>query len=474
MVGRLLDQLQSAHQLDHTLVVVTADHGESLGEHGETTHGLFAYEATIHVPLILNGPSMPFSVVDAPVAHADIAPTILDLVGAHVPAGLDGQTLVQPPPPDRSIYFEALDANLTRAWAPLTGVVQNRWKYIDLPEPELYDLSTDPGELRNLASQSDRVEPLRRSLQQLAPAPSGSAPVAPLDAEARGRLRSLGYVGGTASPRGRIPTVADDPKRLVRLNEQFNSALTAFDDGRPTEALSMLSAVLEARPDFAAARASAATALLSLGRARDAVQLLQAAPPEQRDSPELLGKLGAALRQTGDLPAAAAALEQARRAGGGGISLLEDLAVTYAALGRQSDARNLFDELTALEPSAATVWYNRGLFELQSGDPGAAAQALRRAVEHEPAYGDAWQALGAALVKSDPPAAIDAWRRAEMLLPHDYDLLFNLGMLSAQSHHPADAVPYLRRFVKEAPRDRYAQDLTVVQRTLRRLEDGQR
>jgi arylsulfatase A-like enzyme/Flp pilus assembly protein TadD len=394
MVGRLLDQLQSAHQLEHTLVVVTADHGESLGEHGETTHGLFAYEATIHVPLILNGASVPASVVDAPVAHADIAPTILDLVGADVPAGLDGRTLVQPPPPDRSIYFEALDANLTRGWAPLTGVVQNRWKYIDLPEPELYDLSSDPGELRNLASRGDRVERLRRSLQELNSAPPGSAPVAPVDAEARGRLRSLGYVGGAASPVARSPTVADDPKRLVRLNEQFNSALTAFDEGRRAEALSMLNAVLEARPDFASARASAATVLLSLGRGHDAVRLLQAAPPEQRDSPELLGKLGAALRQTGELPAAAAALEQARRAGGGGISLLEDLAVTYAALGRLSEARTLFDELTALEPSAATVWYNRGLFELQSGDPGAAAQALRRAVEREPGTATHGRRLG--------------------------------------------------------------------------------
>ena len=499
MVGTLLDRLRLAHQLDDTIIIVTADHGESLGEHGETTHGLFAYEATIHVPLIVSTPGARSEVVDAPVAHMDIAPTILDLVGTATPnhAGgserqspsdqsFEGQSLVQAPLPGRPLYFEALDAWLTRDWAPLKGVVQGGWKYIDLPEPELYDLSSDPAERRNLIGRSNREDALRRLLAQLdtsgAPSAPGSStvgaspPAPPLDAEAAARLRALGYVGGAASPKAqttpRTFTLSDDPKRLVALNEQFNSALTAFDDGRSAEALSTLTAVLQARPDFTSARTSLATVLLSQGRSRDAVQLLRDAPPEEQASPELLEKLGAALRDAGDLHAAAATFEQARRAGDRNLSSLQDLAVTYARLGRTAEARALFSDLTKQDPSVATVWYNLGLFELQSSRPDEAAQAFRRAVSLEPSYGDAWHALGAALVKTDAAGAIDAWRHAAPLLPHDYDLLFNLGMLSAQSDRPADALPYLRRFVREAPRDRYAQDIRLVQQTLKRLESG--
>jgi arylsulfatase A-like enzyme/Flp pilus assembly protein TadD len=501
MLGNLLDRLRLAHQLDHTLIIVTADHGESLGEHGETTHGLFAYEATIHVPLIISTPGSPSEVVDAPVAHMDIAPTILDLVGAATVndregsgrqsssgQSFEGQSLVQTPTSGRPLYFEALDAWLTRDWAPLKGVIQGSWKYIDLPEPELYDLSSDPAERRNLIARSNREDSLRRLLAQLdtsgAPSPPGlstvgaSAPAPPLDAEAAARLRALGYVGGAAPPKARTTprtfTLSDDPKRLVVLNEQFNSALTAFDDGRSAEALSRLTAVLHARPDFTSARTSAATVLLSQGRSRDAVQLLRDAAPEEQSSPELLEKLGAALRDAGDLRAAAATFEEARRVGDRNLSLLQDLAVTYARLGRSAEARALFSDLTKQDPSAATIWYNLGLFELQSHRPNEAAEAFRRAVSLEPSYGDAWHALGAALVTIDADGAIDAWRQAEALLPHDYDLLFNLGMLSAQSDRPADGVPYLQRFVREAPRDRYAQDIRLVQRTLKRLASGTR
>ncbi len=118
------------------------------------------------------------------------------------------------------------------------------------------------------------------------------------------------------------------------------------------------------------------------------------------------------------------------------MDVLADLAVVYAAQGRTADARRLFDELATRNPSAATTWYNLGLFELQTGQPAAAVAALRQAVAREPRIGEAWQALGAALAGTDPAGAIDAWRHAERLLPRDYDLLFNLGMLTAQSARP--------------------------------------
>jgi arylsulfatase A-like enzyme/Flp pilus assembly protein TadD len=472
MVGRLVDALRAAGQLDRTLVLVTADHGESLGEHGETTHGLFAYESTLHVPLIISGPSMRAGVVDTAVGHVDLVPTILDLLGATATSGssdFEGQSLVNPIPADRALYFEALDAYLTRGWAPLKGIVQNGWKYVDLPEAELYDLSSDPGESHNLAGRGDRAGQMQRALAALDSGGSSTTSTVPLDSEAAARLSSLGYVGGTAGKRS-APTVADDPKRLAGLNEQFNTALTTFEEGRTQEAFAGFMSVLSARPDFATARTSAATVLLGSGHAAEAVRLLREAPDSQRDSPQILAKLGQALRESGDLAGAAAALERAHRLDDSNTAVLEDLGVVYAMQRRTDDARRIFNESIKRNPSAATTWFNLGLFELQSGRPDAAAAALRRAVDLEPSYGEAWQALGASQARSNPAGAIDAWRRAEPLLPRDYDLLFNLGMLTAQSANPQAAIPYLQRFVAEAPRDRYAADIVRVRNELMRLQ----
>ncbi len=467
MVGRLLARLDAAHALDRTLIVVTADHGESLGEHGETTHGLFAYNATLAVPLVLSGPTLGPATVEAPVAHADIMPTILDLIGVPLPGAVDGRSLVQPSSGSRPIYFEALDASLTRGWAPLRGVVQDGWKYIDLPDAELYDLSTDPGEQHNRIDSDSHADLLKRALT-LVSARQSTAPAVALEPEAAGRLRSLGYTAGSSARA--TSGAADDPKRLVALNEQFNTALSAFDEGHGSEALSMFHAILHQRPDFVAARTSAATVLLAAGRSAEAVDLLRTGLHESPESPELLARLGSALRAAGDLRGSADALERARRAGDQNPEVLNDLAIAYASLGRSEDARAVFRQLLERNPSAATTWFNLGLFELQSRRRADAVAALRRATNLDPAYGDAWHALGAALVDEDKAGAIDAWRRAERLLPHEYDLLFNLGMLLADSRTPSEAVPYLQRFEREAPRDRYAADMARVASTLARVE----
>jgi cytochrome c-type biogenesis protein CcmH/NrfG len=128
----------------------------------------------------------------------------------------------------------------------------------------------------------------------------------------------------------------------------------------------------------------------------------------------------------------------------------------------------MFGELLRRDPGAAGTWYNLGLLELAASRRDRAADAFKHAVKADPAHGEAWQGLGTALVGVDGNAAIDAWRHAERLLPRDYDLLFNLGMLISDSDHPADALPYLRRFVNEAPRNRYGRDLPRVQSAIAR------
>src|SRR5262249_37100911 len=283
-------------------------------------------------------------------------------------------------------------------------------------------------------------------------------------------LRALGYSAGTPSRRA-VPA-ADDPKRLVALNEQFNSALTAFDDGRGTDALAALQAILRDRPDFVAARTSAATILAARGAPRDAVRLLEEGLARDPTSPDLLARLGRTRQAAGDARGAVEALERARQADSGNLDVLSDLAVADAALGRVDAARAVFNDLLTRDPASATGGYNLGLLDLQTKHAPAARAAFRRATAIEPSYGEAWQALGASVVAVDRRAAIDAWRKAERLLPRDYDLLFNLGMLLADSDTAAEAIPYLERFLREAPRPLYARDIPGVQATLARLHAG--
>jgi arylsulfatase A-like enzyme/Flp pilus assembly protein TadD len=466
MLGQMLARLDSAGALARTLIVVTADHGESLGEHGETTHGLFAYDATLSVPLIVQGPLVTPGTIDAPVSHVDLAPTILDLAGIAPPPRIDGSSLSRSLPAGRPLYFEALDASLTRGWAPLRGVVQDLWKYIDLPDAELYDLGRDPREQTNVVDRDPHAAALKRIVDGLSPA--ATAPPVGLDGGAADRLRALGYTSGTAARH--LYTTADDPKRLVALNERFNSALTAFDEGRSDEALAAFTAVLAERPDFTAARTSGATVLLARGAPNDAVRLLDEGLQRGDRSPDLLARLGRARQAAGDLHGAIEALERARAAGDDNPEVAGDLAIANAALGRVDAARAIFRDQLARDPSSATTWYNLGLLDLQSRHAADAAAAFRRATAIEPDYGEAWQALGASLADSDRRGAVEAWRKAEPLLPRDYDLLFNLGMLLADSDTPQDAIPYLERFVREAPRARYADDVARVQATLGRLQ----
>jgi len=477
MLGRFLDQLRSRGILQHTVVVVMADHGESLGDHGELTHGLFAYNATLKIPLILSAPGLHPQVVSRLVANIDVMPTLLALTGVPIPAGLDGHSLIsvlnddarKPAPP---VYFEALDANLTRGWAPLRGVISGHWKYIDLPIPELYDLARDPGETHNLASaDAEKTREMKNLLREVMAKDKlvGGGPQRVMSADAEARLQSLGYVSGDNTTK-KIYTAADDPKNLVALNAQFTAALEQSSTGHLNRAVTQLEAVLAKWPTFETARTSAADILLTENRTADAVTLLNAAPGGVAHSPELLAKLGAALRQSGDRAGAAKAFEEAIAAGSQDPDVYNDLGVTYVEMGQLAQARAMFSRVLTFDPTSAGAWNNLGILAMHDNDTQAAVHAFRQAVHFDPTYGEAWHGLGAALINSDPAAAVDAWRHAAALLPDDYDLLYNLGVVLSRSSQPADGLPYLKRFVAVAPPAQYGPDIARIKALIAKIE----
>jgi len=475
MIGRGLDLLRAAGQLDRTIVLVVADHGEALGEHGEASHGLFAYESTLRVPMIVTAPGIRAQAVRTPVASMDLVPTVLDLLGIAIPSGLDGRSLLAARDPGtrdpRALYLEALDANLTRGWAPLTGVMVDGWKFIELPIPELYDLEHDPGEMHNLAARErERSRVLQARLKDMV---SGRRPAetarALIDAETSQRLTSLGYLSSVDTTENRTFSEADDPKNLVALNEAFYTAINDQREGQSESALTKLGAVVAARPDFVAARVSAAAILSSVGRPADAILLLQSAPGAAR-SPTVQTQLGLAFEASGNPVEAAKHLEAAVRLRGDDAQTLNSLGVIYSRLGRFEDGRRVFRQVLRTDPRAAAVWNNLGILEMNAANRPGAADAFRQAVTADPDYAAAWQGLGVALVAADVAGAIQAWERAVTLDPLDFDTLFNLGIVLAESPEPREALPYLKRFVADAPPDRYRSEIARIAPLITRIE----
>jgi len=437
-LGGFLSRLQEAGALSNTLVVVASDHGESLGEHGERTHGLFAYDATLRVPLVMWAPGrIRPSVFPELTRLVDVAPTVVDFIGAAPLANVDGHSLRpflsrERPFEDPGSYFEALNANLTRNWAPLTGFIREHHKLVDLPVPELYDLAADPAEQRNVyASARDRARDLEARLDAIAKSASPAQP-STLDADAQARLRSLGYVVGSVAPK-RTYTAADDPKRLVHLNAALDEAAAMWSRNDGQQAIDTLRAVIRERPDLTVAYDRLAFMLRSLGRAGDAVAVLdEAARGGHADRP-LLRSLGAALREAGDLRRSAAVLEPLVHDDGSDLESADALGQTYARMNRGADAEAMFKRVLAVSPNDAAAWNNLGSLYLAVNRLADARAALSRAVDIDPALAGAHNGLGVVYARSgDMPRAVAEWKKAVELRPDFGDALENLRRVESR------------------------------------------
>jgi Flp pilus assembly protein TadD len=472
VLGDFLSRARSRGLLEKTLVVVASDHGESLGEHGEATHGTFAYNATLSVPWILWAKGLEPGHFSPRVRLVDVAPTVLDLLGVDPPSGTDGRSLrafFRTPskydPPDG--YFEALNPHLTRDWAPLRGVVRGQHKFIDLPLAELYDLAADPEEERNVIDgRAALASELRRALEKEL---EGAAPLLPsADEETMKRLESLGYlVAPTASKRKESYSPEDDPKRLIAFVRLHDEASELFRQGRTEESLALLRDILEKQPGSSFAYQKLAYALHQLGRASEAVRVLEEAASRGVTDLSLLVLLGSYLMEVSDLPRAVTLLEGLASDHPDFAEAHNTLGVAYARTGRVQDAEREFARVLELDPSSASAENNLGSLALTRGDDARAIRHLERALELDPASASASNGLGVARARAgDLDGALAAWRRAVELNPTQFDAMYNLALaLSDRSRE--EAASYLERFVREAPEDRYRADIQKARILLR-------
>jgi arylsulfatase A-like enzyme/Flp pilus assembly protein TadD len=437
-LGPLFDRLRGLSR--STLVVVTSDHGESLGDHGERTHSLFAYEATLRVPLIVSetDPARPADTVkgitiDSPVRHVDLLPTLLASAGAPA-AATPGASLLDTISAgrgaDRPSYFEAMSAAVTRGWAPLRGVLVGRDKYIDLPIVELYDLASDPREATNVVqTRTDRARVMVETLKQFNVAPPARARQE--TAETIERLRSLGYIGGGSATVRERYTEADDPKRLVEIEQLLTKGNEAIRAGRIDEAVETYRSIIARRPDTEDAYRKLALVYWRAGRPRLAIETLETALRNGVTQPEVRIRLAQYLAESGQPEKAIALLTSEASAGGkpqqaGASAVVNDggddpdaliaLGNAFTIAGRNADAIRTYTRLLRINPDNALAYENMGVAQLQSRNLGSAEASLRKALQLDPNLPAANTALGVVLASTGRKAeAIEAWKRAAAL-----------------------------------------------------------
>jgi arylsulfatase A-like enzyme len=258
-IGDVVAKLKSLGMYDSTLIVVTGDHGEMLGEHGEATHMYFIYQSALKIPLVFKPPgSRTGQQIEDLASIIDIVPTVCALLGIDTPAGIEGKNLAgyfgqEPPlPEDRYLYCESMHPTHYGANS-LVGLTSNEWKYIRTTRPELYDLQNDPGEENNLFEvQSRQAGILNENLTQiseLATSQGGIQKDAPLDPDLLHHLRSLGYVGeSSAQEDTTFEPNKEDPKDLIDYHNAWCKAEHLVIDNKLADALTVIEAPWNSAP----------------------------------------------------------------------------------------------------------------------------------------------------------------------------------------------------------------------------------
>ena len=279
-LGILFDFLKKSRLLEKTIVIITSDHGEAFGEKEEWTHGFFAYDNTIHIPLFLFYPGIEPKMVRENACHIDIFPTVCDLLGLPVPEHIQGESLLPliagRERQKKQIYFESLSPHFKMDCAPLQGFIQGDIKFIDLPIKEVYNLDTDPKEEMNLAPTSD-IPRLVKDLETLMKSQKGKGTKPKLkgkDADILHKLKSLGYISGTPT-RKKTYGIKDDLKSLAPVIAHLFLAVEEFKAKKTDQAIKKLNNVIRIRPTYTSAYSCLAFILYNIGQTDQALDTLK-------------------------------------------------------------------------------------------------------------------------------------------------------------------------------------------------------
>ena len=398
VLGDFLAFLKRQHLFEKALIVFTSDHGEGLGEHGESTHGYFIYQSTLHVPLIIHWPAgfsrLSRERVDDPASLLDVAPTILDAVGLNAPREMRGHTLIAAGG-DEEVYAESLYARNHFGCAGLRSLRVGRYKYIEAPRPELYDLSADPKELHDLydqqrskaAAMGERIAALRAGS-----APGGAAKTPPPKSDTVRALRSLGYLSGSASSGGPEPRV--DPKDRISDFERYYRALTLASSGRLSESDALLRNLRDKFPGVVDVRINLGLNQQRLGNFAQAAREFEAAVGQAPSDAQAHFELGFCYFHLGRSSDAIPELKSALALEPWYTRAEEALAEISIQKRDYPQARAYLNHLLSIDPNSYTAHYNLGILAAMEGNWSEAQQRMLSALHTDPRSAEARDTLG--------------------------------------------------------------------------------
>lgn len=458
---KVLRFIEKGGLFSKTMIVLTGDHGESLGEHGEKTHGFLAYNATIWIPLIILAPGLNPGKVDKNVSHIDIFPTICDVLKVETPPFLQGMTLLPALKgkalPKRPIYFESLSPYYSFGWAPIRGYVEEEGKFIDSPILEFYNLKEDFNERRNLAEQKG-VNGFKKKIAQIVSSESHlESPKAEqrMDRETLEKLRSLGYVQSAQEKRKESFGAEDDVKILLPYYYRAAQALEISNQGQVQEAIRLLKEIITENKTIPHAYTNLALLYKDSGRIKDGLEVLKVAFDYMPGNYDIFSGIIAFLMEDSQDNAVIEGLKAFHFR----EMDYDPVIWNYAGLahwhkGDREEARRCWEKAIKIDAKFPTAYSNLGTLNhsifretKDKKDFELALAYFKKALELDPYNSKCYNGLG--LLYMEEAAYQDAITNLEKALnlePDLPDVLYNLGMAHMKMGGYSSALKYFQAF----------------------------
>ncbi len=466
-LGVVIDKLRELGVWDDTLLVFTSDHGEGLGEHNETTHSTLAYNATLHVPMIMRLPGGPEgSVVEERIGTVDIVPTLLDWLGIEPPAEVQGRSLLpliekeKDPGFPRPQYAETLAPRFSHSLGELRVLFHRQFKYIFGPRPELFDLENDPGELYNLLeSEPDVAEAMHQRLETFLAEHAAQDPdaVLEIDADVRARLEALGYIqtsGGETTVVETLDGSGTAPQDRVADVNDISTAKHFLHRGQPNPAKEVALRLLRRDPDnpyYLQLKANAELQLDQLEEGLATIEKIRQVDPQGLPAEPLLLQLVNQLYYSGRGAEALEILQDGQKARPSALGHWV-LASLYGAAGRTEAQVATLQRALELSPEFAPARVDLAAHHAMGGDLATARQEFERALRDLPYYPKGHYNYAAMLHQSgDPEAALRHFARAVELQPTYLKARYAQIVIALELERRADAEQLFAELLDLAP-----------------------
>lgn len=404
-LGRLFDFVERKFPGEKTVMAVLADHGESLGEHGEYSHGVFLYDCTLRIPWIMVGPGIPKGQrIKDQVRTIDLLPTLMTMLGGDTPSACQGVSLVPSFSGQRISttysYAETLFPKINMGWAELRGIRSSKWKYIRAPRSELYDLENDPGETSNLIQRypadAEKLEYQLRDLTSTGDGkPAEEVRLNNLNTETEEQLRSLGYVSGGTPRKLELTGQGIDPKDRLDILALVEESTSTQKKMPPAQRIHLLQQAIRRDPTNPSLYVILGDGLEKHQRYAEALQLYQSAlHQESTATNKIYARMARVYGRQGNITAAISAFRKAVELDPTDLETQNKLAVTYLLAGRTAEAESALKAVLVLSEQNAQAHNSLGWIALKKGDTAAAKNHFERALQLDPDLMEAYINLG--------------------------------------------------------------------------------